>query len=312
MRDYPIEELLWGLAAGVAALAVALALATAASRPRSGGRLAPVVGLPISVAALVAIGPSGAPTPGVVVGLFGVTATVALAGAGRSAGRTPRLAGGGPRLALPLLVAAPFAWLLAVDASPIGWVRAVVVAGATVGPVMASRTDAGWGPTGLTPAFYAVSAAGVFAAVPNTKDAAALLGASVAGAVAAWPLGRARLGRAGAASATALMVWVAGVGSLGREPAIVGAVACLGLLTALPSGRWLADRAMSRHWPPHQLAGPLPALIAHTGLVAVTSRVAGTSANLSVAVPVATATLLVALALSAMLQRGPASATVSR
>ena len=306
MHDYPIEELLWGLAAGVAALAVALALATAASRPRSGGRLAPVIGLPIAVAALVAIGASGAPTPGVVVGLFGVTAAVALATAGRPAG-------GPPRLALSLLVAAPFAWLLAVDASPIGWVRAVVVAGATVGPVMASRTDAERGPTGVTPALYAISAAGVFAAVPNTEDAAALLGASVAGAVAAWPLGRARLGRAGAASATALMVWVAGVGSLGREPAIVGAVACLGLLATLPSGRWLADRAMSRHWPPpHQPPGPLPALIAHTGLVAVTSRVAGTSANLSVAVPVATATLLVALALSAMLQRGPASSTVLR
>jgi hypothetical protein len=291
VRDYPIQEFVWGIAVGLGALGVALGLAAAGGHLRSAGRLAPIVGLPITVAAFVAISASRAPTPSVV-GLWGLTSAVALAGGRRTPGREPRLV-------LPLLAAAPFAWLLAVDTSQIEWVRAVVAAGATVGPVAAARTDIDWRPTGVTPVLCAISAAGVFAAVPNTEAAAALLGAYLPSALAGWPLGRARLGRVGAASATALLVWVAGVGALGREVAIVGAVACLGLLVTLPGGRWLAGRPQ---WGHRLITGPLLVLVVHTAVVTVASRIAGTSDELRVAVPAATLATVVAVAASALLQ----------
>jgi hypothetical protein len=295
VSDYPVEELLRGLVAGIVAVGLAIAVTTAGGRRGSGSRLPPAVGLPITVAALAAIGVSRAPTASVVVGLTGVTAAAALAVGWPGGRRVSAVAG--------LLLTVPFAWLLAVDASSVVWVRAVVTGAATVGPVAAARTDVDLGPTGLTPALYAVSAAGVFAAVPNTEEAAALLGASMPAALAGLPLGRARLGRVGAAGAAALLVWVAADGSLGREPAVVGAVACLGLLATLPAGRWLATYLRFRRRAPRDLmiGRPLPTLVVHATVVGVASRVAGTSSELWVAVPVAIATVVFALLVSAAL-----------
>jgi hypothetical protein len=295
VHRYPAEEFLWGLAAGMVAMLLAVGVLAVAGRLCSRGGPLLVTGLPTAAAALVAIGPSRAPTPGVFVGLVGVTAASTVA--------TWRAAWRG-RIVMTVLVASVFAWLLAIDASSIAWVRAVVVAGATVGPLAAARTDADWGPTGITPALYAISAAGVFAAVPNTREAAALLGASLPGAVCGWPLRRARLGRAGAAGATALLVWVSAVGALGREPSVVGAVACLGLLAALPAGRWLAGRWIepSRHLRLRVAAGPAAVLVVHIAVVAVASRVAGISSELRVAVPVAAAATVGAVIASMWLQ----------
>jgi hypothetical protein len=284
-----------GVVAGIIAVGLALAVTTACSRRGSGKRLPAAVGLPITVAALAAIGVSRALTASVVVGLTGITAAAALA-VGWSGGRRVLAVAG-------LLLTVPFAWLLAVDASSVVWVQAVVTAAATVGPVAAARTDVDLGPTGLTPALYAVSAAGVFAAVPNTEEAAAVLGASVPAALAGWPLARARLGCVGTAGAVALLVWVTADGALGREPAVVGGVACLGLLATLPAGRWLATYLQVRTWAPREvmISGPLPTLVVHAALVGVASRVAGTSSELWVAVPVATATVVFSLLVSAVL-----------
>jgi len=298
VADYPVDDFLRGVAAGGALVALAVGLASAAARRRASGRPRPAVGLPIAVATLMAIAPSRTPAAAVLIGLVGLTALGAMAVPARW---------GGPCLppAVTLLLGLPFAWLLAADASSVGWVRAVVVGGATVAPVAAAHMDATWGPTGLTPALYAISAAGVFAAVPNTMDAAALLGASVPAGMAGWPLGRARLGGAGAAGAGALSVWIAAVGSRGREPAVVGAVACLGLLVWLPAGRWMADRAAPgrRELPRRLVAGPLPVLVTHAAVVAMASRVAGVSSQLRVAVPVVAGTALASLVAGAILPR---------
>jgi hypothetical protein len=295
VHDFPVEQLCWGVAAGAAALAVSLG-ASVMARARTADRRSPDIGLPTAAAALIAIAPSRAPTVGVIVGLAGVTAIAGLAASMRSRSGTKPIV-------LTLLLAAPFAWLLAIDASSVAWVRAVGLCGATLGPVAACRTDREWGRAGLTPGLYAITAAGVFAAVPNTKAAVTLLGAALPGACAGWPLGRARLGGAGAASATALLVWVAAAGAAGREPAIVGALACLGLLVALPPGLWLAAhwrRATPRRGR-RSATGPLAILVVHTATVAVASRVAGISHELRLAVPVAVATLVVASIASAVL-----------
>jgi hypothetical protein len=298
VHDFPVTQLWSGVAAGVAALALSLAAAIVMARARTGDSRPPGIGLPTAAAALVAIAPWQAPTVGVVVGLAGVTAIVGLAPATRSRW--------GTKPVLTVLLTAPFAWLLAADASSVAWVRAVALCGATVGPVAARRTDGEWGPAGLTPGLYAITAAGVFAAVPNTEAAATLLGAALPGACAGWPLGRARLGSAGAASATALLVWVAAAGASGREPAVVGALACLGLLVALPAGSWLAARwrVSSPRLGHHPVAGPLAVLAVHAATVAVAARVAGTSDELGVAVPIAVATLVVAAIVAAIVPVG--------
>ena len=294
MDRYPIEEFLWGLAAGVVAMLLAVGVTALAGRLRSRGGALLATGLPMVAAALVAIEPSHTPTLGVLVGLLGVTAVVVAARRKRA---------GTARLLMILLVAPVFAWLLAIDASSVAWVRAVVVAGATIGSLAVARTDLEWGATGVTPVLYAISAAGVFAAVPNTREAAALLGASVPGAACGWPLHRARLGGAGGACATALLVWVAAVGALGREPSVVGAIACLGLLAALPAGRWLAGRWTGPTIRRCRVAdGPAPLLVIQTVVVAVASRVAGISSELRVAIPVAAAALAGALVASVCLQ----------
>jgi hypothetical protein len=294
MHRYPVEEFLWGLVAGVVAMLLAAGAVAVARRRWPSSGLLVAAGVPVATAALVAISPSHRLSPGVLVGLIGIT-VASTVGSRRPAGLT--------ECASAVVVAVPFAWLLAVDASSVAWVRAVVVGSATLGALAAARTDNEWGATGVTPLLYAISAAGVFAAVPNTREAAALLGASLPAALCGWPLGRARLGRAGGAAAAGVLVWVAAVGALGREPAVVGAVACLGLLAALPAGRWLAGRIDAHGRRPWRVpAGPVPILVVHTVVVAVASRVAGISSELRIAIPVAVTASVGALIASAWLQ----------
>jgi hypothetical protein len=141
----------------------------------------------------------------------------------------------------------------------------------------------------------------VFAAVPDTEQAATLLGASVPMALCGWPLGHARLGPIGAGAGTALLVWVAAVGGRGREPSIIGAVACLGLLVTLPAGRWLTGRTGHPRAPGRGRQTAAPLVCVHLAVVAVASRVAGVTTDLQVAIPLAVVTVLVALAASTWL-----------
>jgi hypothetical protein len=299
---YPLEEFLWGLGAGVVALALAAGSAAVITRAHPDADRAPVTGVLMGVAALLAISPSHALAPKVLLGLAGVTAA-----AGLAAGRRSAMGATSPLTAM--LLAVPFAWLLGTEASSIGWVRAVAVGSAAAGAVAAARTDVEWGRTGLTPVLYVVSAGGVFAAVPNTQEAAALLGASVPGALVGWPVWRGRLGGGGAGGAAALLVWVAAIGALGREPALLGATACLGMTATLPAGRWLAGRwsapRIRRRRRP--VAAQLPVLIVHVMVVAAASRVAGVSHELQVAVPVAMAAMGSSLIASVWLQRDTTS-----
>jgi hypothetical protein len=172
-----------------------------------------------------------------------------------------------------------------------------------LGPLIASRTDARCGGSGITPVLYAVTAFGVFAAVPDTEEAAALLGASLPVVLLGWPFGQAHLGRAGAASATAVLVWVSALGGRGRPPSIVGAVACLGLLLALPGGQWVAHWMAARGLlhPSRTFLWPVPVLAAQVTVVWVASRVAGLSSRLSVTVPVAAGAGVAALVASTWL-----------
>jgi hypothetical protein len=306
--SYPVGEFLRGLAAGTVALIAAAALAcgrrTRKPRPRRGRpderpvwsqptrapwppAAEPVTGLLMTAAALGAISRTWSVGVEVLLGMGGVAVAAIGSTRWRSAGPVP--------VVLAVVVGTASACLLAANASSIAWVRGLVVAGVLLGGSAASRTDDAWGATGLPPVLYAVTAAGVFVAVPDTEEAAALLGASVPAALAAWPFGRARLGSTGAATATALLVWVAAVGARGRPPSIVGAAACLGLLVTLAAGRCLA-RLSGWSGTPQSAPRPVMLLVAHTAVVALASRVAGVSSELEVAAPVAAAAGVAAVA----------------
>jgi hypothetical protein len=287
LRNFPVEEFLWGLGAAV------LALLAAAVESRRHPDHALVMGLVTTPAAVGAISRTWSVVPAALLGLGGVV--TALAWLERR--RLPT----GPSLTMAAVLTTPFAAILAVDASSTGWVRVLVGTSVVLGALAASRTDAAWGETGVPPALYAITAAGVFAAVPDTEQAATLLGASLPMALCGWPLGHAHLGPTGAGAAAALLVWVAAVGGRGREPSIVGAIACLGLLVTLPAGRWLGGRA--GHYDAVGRCRHAAALVVcvHLAVVAVASRVAGVTTDLHVAVPVATVTMLAALATGAWL-----------
>jgi hypothetical protein len=285
LRNFPLDELVSGLAAG----ALALVAATVQSRRHS--HPVPVAGLVMTAAALVAVSRTWSVVPGALLGLVGLAVTLSWLDRSR-----PHCA---PSFALAVVLVAPFAAVLAVDASPTGWVRGLVGVAVVLGAPAASRTEAAWGDAGLPPVLYAITAAGVFAAVPDTEQAAVLLGASVPLGLAGWPLGHVRLGPAGAGAAVGLLVWVAAVGGRGREPSIVGAVACLGLLATLPVGGWRARRTGRTGAVPQHVAVLVVGV--HLAVVAGASRVAGTSSDLDVAAPVAAATVAAALAAGAWL-----------
>ena len=112
LRNFPLDELVSGLAAG------ALALLAATVQVASPHHAAPSAGLVMTAAALVAISRTWSVVPGAVLGLGGVAVTLAWLDL-----RRPH---GGPSFAMAAVLIAPFAAVLAVDASPTGWVRGLV------------------------------------------------------------------------------------------------------------------------------------------------------------------------------------------
>jgi hypothetical protein len=287
---YHVEEFVLAFVVAAIAFMVAGAVADPSERARH-VTWVPFTGIATTVAALWVISLGWPVGAGAIWGVVGVAAVAALSDQDDWRG--------GPVGAAVL--ATPFAALLAFDASPVGWVRAVVTATVAIGSVAAARTDAGWSSTGLTPTLYAMAAAGIFAAVPDTEEATPLLAASAAGALAGWPFGRARLGAAGAGAATALLVWVVAVDGRGRTPAIAGAVACLGMLVALSIGRWFVESGTGRS--ARTFTRPIPVLACHAAVIYLASRVAGVSHDLSVAAPVATAAIVVALTAATVMAR---------
>lgn len=289
-----VPELNAGLGAGALATAALLGIVLVARDRRNGGPL-PLAGAAIVVAALWAIAQDRALPTDLVVGTLGVGAACALSGR-----RWSPWAG--------LALTAPFAYVLARDISTTTWIQVAALLGATVGAAAVARTEQAWGEDAVTPALLAITAAGVFAAVPDTEEAAALLGAAVPVLLLGWPLRLVTLGRAGAGAATALLVWVIAVGGRGRPPSIVGALACLGLLLTL--GRpWWPRRRLGRAPAGRQRSvRVILAVAAQAGIVAVASRGAGIRDDLSTAVPLAAVSVVVAGVAGVVLARREPSA----
>lgn len=149
---------------------------------------------------------------------------------------------------------------------------------------------------GLSPVLLVVSAAGAYATTPETEHVVVLLGAALPVAVLAWWRPPLTLGRVGSLLVVALMAWVVAVDGAARPGAVVGGLACLGLLVILPA---LPAAPRAAPWPPGLVA------VLHAGLVVVCSRVAGlrTSAADALAIS-ALAWALATIALITSTRRG--------
>jgi hypothetical protein len=204
------------------------------------------------------------------------------------------------------------------DLPDLPWFRVLVLIAVTCGAPLAAACDDLWSDEALGPCMLALTVLGVYAAAPDTEDAAVLLGACLPVALLGWPLRVVRLGRMGAAAAVTLVVWVAAVGSRGRPASLIGCVACLGLLAGLPLGMSVARTVrirLPRRHPPRPAVLAAAVLGAQAALVVAAARAAGLRESpwgaLAVACVVGIAAVLVGAGIEAMWRVRP-RATVPR
>jgi hypothetical protein len=113
------------------------------------------------------------------------------------------------------------------------------------------------------PVILAITFAGVYVCVPETAIAVVVFGAAVPFGVAGWPI-RALENGAALPAIAGLVVWLAFIEGQARDGAVVGAIACLGVLLLQPVLTWM------RNPPP---AGAI--VLVHGLLVMWCARVAG-------------------------------------
>jgi hypothetical protein len=257
----------------------------------------PIGGLLIAGAFVEAMRETGRLVPGLAVGL----AMLALAGVIADVS--------GHRAFVLAALTVPGAWVLATHAGlgNVGWVKAMVAGSVVLGAPLAASLDTRAGPDGLGPVLFAISTMGVYFTIPDTDVGLALFPLAALLALAAWPRPLVRLGAGGTAAAVGTLVWVSAVGGLGRSTAVIGGVACLGLLIAEPLGRLMAARRRGalggdRHDTWYVVVVALVQLV----VVYVASRVAGVRTRVGAAVAIATLDLgLVAVIAAVIAARRP-------
>jgi hypothetical protein len=185
------------------------------------------------------------------------------------------------------------------EPAPGPWLSLLAAVAAVVVAVLLADFDDRWGHRGLGPALLAVSLAGVYATVPDTEMALVALGAVLPLTLLGWPRPLASLGRAGAWAAAGSLVWVVASGGAARGSAVVGGIACLGLLVVEPVARRLhpEHRSVLARLPDGRLGTPAAAAV-QLGLVYVASRVAGTQPSVVVAAAIALAATVAAVAVA--------------
>jgi hypothetical protein len=285
-----------GLAAGLRFGLVASALGVVVALARRGGRPLAIAGLLFAAAAAAALQRTLGVPAGLALGLL------VLAGAGALRGHGHRAAG-----PLAWLLAVLGAWLL-VARSGLAleqWARLLVGVAIVLGGWLVADFDAKWRRWGLGPVLLAVSVAGVYATVPDTERALTALGAALPLALLGWPWPLSALGPAGAYAATGVLLWVMAAGSDGRGSAVVGGVACLGLLAVEPLARLLdPGRGSALQWLPRGRWGWGAAAVPHLGLVFVSARVAGVRPSALAAVAIVLVELCAAVPLALLASAG--------
>ena len=212
-------------------------------------------------------------------------------------------------LALAAAAVAGFALTGAPGGPALPWPALLPIAVA-VAAALASF-DRRWRELGLLPALLAVTAAGIWATVPDVEAALVLLGAAVPLALLGRPgplagrlPGAAAFGVAGSVAVAAVLVWTVASGGAARPGSVVGGLACLGLLAVEPAVRLLDPRRRSPLDPLEGRPGlAWAALAVQLALVVVAARVAGRPEGAATALALAALELGLALAAGAVLAR---------
>lgn len=113
----------------------------------------------------------------------------------------------------------------------------------------------------------AVSALGVYATVPDTEHALALLGAAAVVAVAAWIAPVCRLGPWGTAAGALAVVGIALVDNAGRDSALLRGAACAGVFLLAPVARRLRTSMGRAARAPRGWLDTATVVVLHTAVV---------------------------------------------
>ena len=163
----------------------------------------------------------------------------------------------------------------------------VLVGGALVAAVAIGELDERR--PGLFPPLLSITVAGIWATLPDTEEATALLGAAMV--VAALSLRtRLRAERVGTVLALVAVLATIGFGGIARDGAVVGATIALLSLAAAP----LVERWTSRRPP------VVAVVVAHVAVVAVATRVGGLRTAAAPAAAIGIAGLAVGIAALAL------------
>lgn len=225
-----------------------------------------------------------------------------------AAGVVHGLPAAGP-LALPLTITG--VWLVTArsDLRLPGWALALLGLAIVLGGRLLADFDARWHREGLGPVLLALSVAGIYVTVPDTEQALVALGAALPLALLGWPCPLASLGRPGAYAVTGMLVWVVATGGVARPSAIIGGIACLGLLIVEPTAhRFHRSRQSVLERRPIGPSGALAVVAVHLGLIYVAARVAGLRSTAVVAASVVAGEFAVAVTLALLVGRSSRAA----
>ena len=187
----------------------------------------------------------------------------------------------------------------------------MVVGVTLVGGGLTASFDRALGPRGLAPLLLAVTALGIYLTTPDTEHSALLLGVAIPVALLAFPWPMATLGTGGSFASAALLALVVVIDGVGRDGAVVGAVACLGVLAVEPAVR-VVSRGRALPPAPVPLRYSARIVAVHVVLVAICSRVGGLrSSAVEALVVCAVACVVAAVALTVQATRTPAPAHVA-
>jgi hypothetical protein len=178
--------------------------------------------------------------------------------------------------AQPLLVAPGAIWLAQVTpVTELTWVRVMIAVMIPLAGFLITDFEERHAGMGLGVVFFTIAVLGMFAAVPDTEWAVALLAVSVPVTFLAWPNVAASLGREGAYLAVAVFLLVTAQGGPARPPSIIGSAACLGLLLLEPLVIAVRPHAVRlTTWFNHNAAGAVLASVPQFIVMVLCSRVA--------------------------------------
>jgi hypothetical protein len=181
------------------------------------------------------------------------------------------------------------------------WIRVVVAGFCVVGSAGVADFDSGDVRRGAAPLMWLITVGAVYATVPDTEAARAVIGVAIPIACLGWPGRYARFGTGGAAASACALGWVIGQDGFGRAGAVVGAAATLGLFVLEP----LVRRAVARPrtMGPTDMVDRAATVALHLVIAMVAARWAGQAHDATVAALRLLGALPIALLLTLALVR---------